>query len=87
MHNNYNKMKTISIDLPDSVELDEQEARIYLASRLFEVGILSLAQAAEMVKMDKRTFIEVMGNYGVSLFNYSPEELIKDAENVRSRNR
>lgn len=80
-------MKTISIDLPDSVELDEQEARIYLASRLFEVGILSLAQAAEMVKMDKRTFIEVMGNYGVSLFNYSPEELIKDVENVRSRNR
>ena len=80
-------MKTITIDLPDSIELDEQEAKIYLVSRLFEVGILSLAQAAEMVKMNKKEFIEVVGNYGVSLFNYSPEELIKDVENVRSRNR
>ncbi|MCB0557807.1 MAG: UPF0175 family protein [Lewinellaceae bacterium] len=80
-------MKTITIDLPDSIELDEQEAKIYLVSRLFEVGILSLAQAAEMVKMNKKEFMEVVGNYGVSLFNYSPEELIKDVENVRSRNR
>ena len=80
-------MKTITIDLPDSIELDEQEAKIYLVSRLVEVGILSLAQAAEMVKMNKKEFIEVVGNYGVSLFNYSPEELIKDVENVRSRNR
>ncbi|MCB0598436.1 MAG: UPF0175 family protein [Lewinellaceae bacterium] len=80
-------MKTITIDLPDSVELDEQEAKIYLVSRLFEVGILSLAQAAEMVEMSKREFMEMIGDYGVSLFNYSPEELIKDLENVRSRNR
>ncbi|MCO6475173.1 MAG: UPF0175 family protein [Phaeodactylibacter sp.] len=80
-------MKTITIDLPDSVELDEQEAKIYLVSRLFEVGILSLSQAAEMVKMSKVEFMEAIGDYGVSLFNYSPEELIKDVENVRSRNR
>ncbi len=80
-------MKTITIDLPDSVELGEQEAKIYLVSRLFEVGILSLAQAAEMVKMNKGEFMEVIGDYGVSLFNYSPEELVKDVENVRSRNR
>lgn len=80
-------MKTITIDLPDSVELGEQEAKIYLVSRLFEVGILSLAQAAEVVKMNKREFMEVIGDYGVSLFNYSPEELVKDVENVRSRNR
>ena len=80
-------MKTITIDLPDSIELDEQEAKIYLVSRLFEVGILSLAQAAEMVEMSKREFMEMIGDYGVSLFNYSPEELIKDLENVRSRNR
>ena len=80
-------MKTITIDLPDSIELDEQEAKIYLVSRLFEVGILSLAQAAEMVKMNKKEFMEVVGNYGVSLFKYSPEELMKDVENVRSRNR
>ncbi|MCB0580563.1 MAG: UPF0175 family protein [Phaeodactylibacter sp.] len=80
-------MKTITIDLPDSVELGEQEATIYLVSRLFEVGILSLAQAAEVVKMNKREFMEVIGDYGVSLFNYSPEELVKDVENVRNRNR
>ena len=60
-------MKTITIDLPDSVELDEQEAKIYLVSRLFEVGILSLAQAAEMVEAANPEVLDI--NYGCPVKN------------------
>lgn len=61
------------IELPPS--LSEDEARLLLAVKLFEVGKVSLGQAAKIAEHSKRAFLEILGRYGVPVFGYSPEEL------------
>lgn len=66
-------MKTLTIELPDSV--DENKVKMFIASQLFAQGIFSSGQAAEMAGVTKRKFIENAGTYGVSVFGESVEEL------------
>jgi predicted HTH domain antitoxin len=77
-------MKSLVLDFPDSVEVNEQEVKTLLAARLFENGTLSMAQAAEFAGYSKRTFMELLGNYGVSIFDISEDELEKDILNAKS---
>ena len=65
-------------------DIDEQEVKTFLAARLYEKGSLSLGQAAEVAGYSKRTFMELLGNYGVSIFNYSDNELETDILNAQS---
>ena len=69
-------MKTMTVQIPDN--LDEREAKTMLAAKLYEKGSLSLGQAAELAGYTKRTFMEVLGSYDVSVFSYSETELEKD---------
>ncbi len=75
-------MRTLTINYPDTVDLDEMEARMVLATRLYERGRLSLGQAAELVGLSKGAFMEVLGTYGVSVFNYPASDLDQDVENA-----
>lgn len=68
-------MKTLTLNLPDSV--DEREFKMQLASYLFEKGILSSGQAAELAGMTKREFIENVGKYGVSIFSETIDDINK----------
>ena len=77
-------MKTLTLEIPDSVNLDEKEAKTLLAAKLYEKGILSLGQAAELAGYSKRTFMELLANYDVSIFNYSDAELEKEIFNAQS---
>jgi predicted HTH domain antitoxin len=43
---------------------------------------LSLGQAAKVAGLSKRTFIEIMGKYGFSIFQMSEEEFLNDLENI-----
>lgn len=79
-------MKTITINLPDTVDFDDTEALMTIASRLYEKGKLSLGQAAQVVGLSKRTFMEILGNYEVSVFNYPSSDLDRDVENAKSYN-
>jgi len=69
-------MKTMIVQIPDN--LDEREAKTMLAAKLYEKGSLSLGQAAELAGYTKRTFMEVLGSYDVSVFSYSETGLEKD---------
>jgi len=77
------KMKTIQLNIPDTVDLNDREAKMLLASRLYEKGKLTLGQAAEMVGLSKRAFMEILGDYDVSIFNYPLSELENDIKNAR----
>lgn len=77
-------MKTITLTIPDSFELNEKETKTFLAAKLYEKGTLSLGQAADLAGYTKRTFMELLGNYDVSLFNYSEEDLEKDILNAQN---
>ena len=75
-------MRTIQVQLPDSTDLNEFEAKMWLASRLYEKGKLSLGQGADMAGVSKRTFMELLGRYGVNLFDINEEELDDDISNA-----
>jgi len=76
-------MITIQLNIPDNVDLNDREAKMLLASRLYEKGKLTLGQAAELVGLSKRAFMEILGDYDVSIFNYPPSELENDIKNAR----
>jgi len=76
-------MKTLTLNIPDSVNLDEKEAKTFLAAKLYEKGSLSLGQAADLAGYSKRTFMELLGNYDVSIFNFPEEDLEKDIKNAQ----
>jgi len=68
-------MKAITINLPEEVELDK--VKMIIAASLFERGVLSSGQAAELVGMTRRQFLEEIGKYGVSIFGETAEDIEK----------
>jgi predicted HTH domain antitoxin len=72
-------MKHLTLNIPDNLELDERETKRFLAAKMYETGRLSLGQAAELAGISKVVFSEILADYGVSLVNYSPSDIIKDA--------
>jgi len=75
-------MRTVTLNLPEDLELEKKEIMMILASRLYEKGKLSLGQAADLAGLNKRTFAELLGSYGVSLFNYPASDLENDIKNA-----
>ena len=75
-------MQTLQIQLPDLIAINQQEIKILLASKLYENGLLSIGQAAELAGFTKRTFMELLGNYQVSVLNYSADDIQQDFENA-----
>lgn len=75
-------MTTYQINLPDSLNIKDFELKMIIATKLFEEGRLSSGQAAEIVGVSKRTFVEILGKYNVSLFGYNFDELEEDLENA-----
>ena len=75
-------MKTVTLNIPDSLEIDNREVAMLVATKLYEQGKLSLGQAAEVVGLTKRTFAELLGKYNVSIFNYPASDLTRDIANA-----
>jgi predicted HTH domain antitoxin len=72
----------LNLSMPDMVVATESELKMMLASRLYEIGQLSLGQAADVAGFTKRAFIEMLGKYNVSLFSQTVQELREDASNA-----
>ncbi|HLS29492.1 MAG TPA: UPF0175 family protein [Flavobacteriaceae bacterium] len=75
-------MKTLTLNIPENLNLDDQELLMMLAAKLYEEKKLFLGQAAKLAGVSKRVFAELLGNFNVSIFNYSADELSKDVDNA-----
>jgi len=75
-------MKTVTLNIPDTLDIDNREVAMLVASQLYEQGKLSLGQAAEVAGLTKRTFAELLGKYNVSIFNYPASDLSRDVANA-----
>ncbi len=75
-------MKTVTLNIPDALEMEDDEVAMIVASQLYEQGKLSLGQAAEVAGLTKRTFAELLGKYNVSIFNYPASDLSRDVANA-----
>ncbi|HLL73697.1 MAG TPA: UPF0175 family protein [Pyrinomonadaceae bacterium] len=68
----------LEVELPSN--LSEEEAKLLLAVKLYEVGKASLGQAARLAGYSSRAFVEVLGRHKVPVFNYSAEELRQELD-------
>ena len=75
-------MKTLTLNLPDSLDLDNSDLSMLIATKLYEQGKLSLGQAAELTGLTKRSFAELLAKYEVSIFNSPASDLAKDVANA-----
>jgi predicted HTH domain antitoxin len=75
-------MKVLTLNIPDSLDLDNMQVAMLVASKLYEQGKLSLGQAAEVAGLTKRTFAEILGVYNVSIFNYPASDISGDIANA-----
>ncbi|MGZ8217251.1 UPF0175 family protein [Methylomagnum sp.] len=75
-------MATLQLRLPDFVTIAPAELTLILAAHLYGQGALSIGQAAELAGLPKRAFMELLGRYNISAFNYSEEELERDIQNA-----
>ncbi|MBN1187898.1 MAG: UPF0175 family protein [Bacteroidales bacterium] len=72
-------MKHLTIEIPDNLNLNEKETKRFLAAKMYESGKLSLGQAADLAGLSKTAFSEILGDFDVSLINYPPSDIIRDA--------
>jgi len=74
-------MRTVTLKLPDNIDLNEKEISIMLAAKLYDLGKMSLGQAANLVGLNKEEFINELGKYNVSVFGETLEELEQELRN------
>lgn len=75
-------MKVVKLNIPENLDVNSADLAMIIASQLYEQGRLSLGQAAEVAGLTKRTFVELLGKYKVSIFNYPESDLSRDVANA-----
>lgn len=73
---------TIELSLPKNVDVSDFEIKMIVAAKLYELGKLSSGQAADVAGLSKRTFLELLGKYNVSVFGYDEKDLEEDLKNL-----
>lgn len=51
-------MKTLTVQIPDSIEVNNRDLAMLVSTQLYEQGKLTLGQAAEVAGLSKRAFAE-----------------------------
>ncbi|MEH1904936.1 MAG: UPF0175 family protein [Nostoc sp.] len=60
----------------------EQEAKMAMAVKLFEMKRISSGLAAQLAGIDRVTFLLNLHRYGVAMIDLTEEELISDLANA-----
>ena len=86
-------MKVLTIpypeDLPEALgETDEefeQELRFLVAAKLYELGRITSGRAAQLAGIGRVEFLNELGRYRISVFNYSLDDLEREIREARAR--
>lgn len=79
-------MKTVTLDLPEvafsTMRMDHMEMAMEMRNaalvKWYEMGRISQGRAAEILGLSRRAFIDLLGRYQVSPFQYTPDELMHE---------
>ena len=70
--------ETLPVALQESKEEFEKEARMALASKLFELKRISSGIAAKIAGIKRKDFLLRLSRYAVSMIDVSAEEILED---------
>lgn len=76
------EMKTVTLNIPDNVDIGEKEISKMLAAQLYDMGKLSIGQAANLIGLSKEEFMNELGKYRVSIFGETLEDIERDLQNA-----
>ncbi len=68
------------LSLKESKEQFEQDARFFLAAKLYELGKISSGKAAKLAGLARVAFLLKLGQYQISPFQVSMDDIVKEAE-------
>lgn len=77
-----NYPKQLPDSLQQSIEQFEYEAKMALAVKLFELKRISSGIAAQLVGIDRATFLLELHRYQVAVHDLNESELMSDIENA-----
>lgn len=72
----------IVLELPEKPELQNLDVTGYLIAKLYQDGLLSAGQAAQVLGITHKKFLENLGGFGVSVFSESAEDFLNDVKNA-----
>lgn len=80
-------MATVVIELPNDLFASSGETpeefvrrmRLAAAAKWYDMGLISQGRAAELAGVSRAEFIDALGPLGISVFQYGPEELEREA--------
>ena len=83
-------MTTIQLEVPEEVliglketpETIAKQLKLLAAVKLFELGKLSSGRGAQLAGISRVEFLMLLGDYQVSPFSLTTEELERDVENA-----
>ena len=83
-------MTQLTLDMPEDVFATlhkspkefTHEMRIAAAVKWYELELVSQGRAAEIAGLTRAEFITALGNYQVSPFQYSAEDVLEDLADV-----
>ncbi|THH36390.1 UPF0175 family protein [Neolewinella litorea] len=70
------------VELPVDLTATDFDLKMLFASKLFEEGMITSGQGARMVGISRRSFVELLGRYGVSAFQTEEDDLLEDIANA-----
>jgi len=63
----------------------ERHIKLLVAARMYELGHISSGRAAELAGVGRLEFLEALGQYRISAFNYSLADLEQEIREARAR--
>ncbi len=71
-------LKNLTVNIPEDLPA---EKRLRLAVALFDARLLSSGQAAQMARLSRAAFLDALGQFGITPFQYdSVEEALADVQ-------
>ncbi|MCP4426268.1 MAG: UPF0175 family protein [Chloroflexi bacterium] len=74
--------KDLLLSLKETKASFENEARLLLAVKLYEMGRISTGLAAQLAGMDRVSFMFSLDHFGLSPIGVDPDELEQDLANA-----
>lgn len=68
---------TLTIEIPDDAPADKRER---LAVALYDAQAMSQGTAAQVAGVSRSEFLDALGRYKVSPFQYDADEILADAD-------